>query len=604
MKFRMPFRMKTPSFRRLFPLLLCVSALLCPGVFAVAQPGTGTTTSGPTSGGDLQKILQGESAADQFPSTTEQQGLPIERRVNPDVYRVGPNDQLVISPSGLSDPIPVVVGLDNFLLVPRFRPVDVNGLTLSELESRLDSMYKARSSTYGDIHLSLLKPRAIYVTVSGNVIAPGQYIVTSADRATTAINLAGKIPPELATVDDQFLELSKQSVLGTKSQYGSRNLGVESNGRVPIRTVVIRHADGTTSRADLVRYRAYGDDRDNPTLREGDNIIVEFPNPMSPTVSIAGAVNNPLVAVPYREGDNLGMLVRLAAGVRSDARPENAYVIRTSGKGEQNIGVDLTDSLLVAGFDLQEGDQVIVPGRERTDVQRSGVVTVEGEVVRPQAYAIVPGKTTLSEVIERAGGFTSFASLNGSYIRRPDDPLTFRPQQLVLDPKAGIATSPLSLEDTTRFKFDQQLQQNMVSADFVAIFRMGDKSRDVILQSGDEIMVPREMGQVYVSGRVRHPGWVTHKAGEQYEYYITQAGGYTEAAAPDRVTVEKFGTGIWDGVKHMPIESGDKIYVPGERDTPARTALEQTSTVLLIVSSALSIIQAVLSIINFFDKDN
>lgn len=595
--------MRKPSFCRLFPLLFGIAMLLGAAGVAVAQPGgTGSTSTTPTTGGDLQKILIGQSAASQFPSIDDQQGMPVERRVNPDVYRVGPSDQLVISASGLNDPIPVVIGMDNFLILPRFRPIDVNGLTLTDLERLLDSTYKARSSTYGDIHISLLKPRLIYVTVAGNVIAPGRYIVTSADRATTAIDLAGKIPEELARVDEQFLELSKRSVLGSKSQYGSRNLGVESNGKIPIRSVVVRHADGTTSEADLVRYRAFGDDRDNPTLQEGDNIIVEFPNPISPSVSIAGGVHNPLVAVPYRDGDNLAMLLRLSAGPRSDADPKSAFVIRMSAKGEQSIGVDLTDSQLVAAFDLQEGDQVIVPSRARTTLPRSGVVTIEGEVVRPQAYAIVPGKTTLSEVIERAGGFTPFASLNGSYIRRPDDPLAFRPQQLVLDPKAGIATSPLSLEDTTRFKFDQQLQQNMVSADFVAIFRAGDRSRDVILQSGDEIMVPREMGQVYVSGRVRHPGWVTHRAGEEFEYYIAQAGGYTEAAAPDRVAVEKFGTGIWDGVENIPIDSGDKIYVPGERDTPARTVLEQTSTVLLIVSSALGIIQAVLSIVNFFDK--
>lgn len=600
MNFPLPLRMNNVT-RRLLPLLFLIAACAgnMPAVFA--QPGG--STSPPTAGGDLQKILEGKSAAESFTAAGNQEAMPVERRVNPDVYRVGPNDQLVISATGVAEPIPVVVGLDNMLIIPRFRPVDVNGLTLSELEARVDSLFKARSATYGDINISLLRPRAIYVTVSGNVIAPNTYIVTSADRSTTAISLANKVPEELATVDDQFMELSKRSVLGSKSQYGSRNLGVESSGKIPIRHVVIRHADGTSTNVDLVRYRAFGDDRDNPTLREGDNVIVEFPNPVAPTVSIAGAVNNPLVALPYRNGDNLALLLRLAAGVRADALPREAYVVRVGGAGEERIAIDLTDSLLVSMFPLQEWDQVIVPTKPRPAAQRSGIVTVEGEVVYPQAFAIVPGETTLSQVIERAGGFTPFASLNGAYIRRPEDPLSFRPQQLVLDPKAGIATSPLSLEDTTRFKFDQQLQQNMVSADFVAIFRRGDKSRDVVLQSGDEIMVPREMGQVYVMGRVRHPGWVTYKAGAEYEYYIAQAGGYTEAAAPDRVAVEKFGTGIWDGVDDVPIESGDKIYVPGERDTPARTVLEQTSTVLLIVSSALGIIQAVLGIINFFENN-
>jgi protein involved in polysaccharide export with SLBB domain len=210
----------------------------------------------------------------------------------------------------------------------------------------------------------------------------------------------------------------------------------------------------------------------------------------------------------------------------------------------------------------------------------------------------VPGATTLSQVIEMAGGFSAFASLNGSYIRRPDDPLALRPDIQVIDPKAGIATSTLTLDDTTRFMFDQQLQQNLVSADFVAIFTEGDRTRDVILHSGDVIVVPRELGQVFVRGRVEHPGWVHYVPGKDFLYYITMAGGYTEAAADERVVVEKFGTGIWNDVCCTPIESGDQIYVPGERDTPARTALERASTILAIVASVLLIADTFINIFN------
>ncbi len=582
------------SFRRsLQVFLFCVLAIAA-GHSGFAQPG-----DSPTAGGDLEKILGGKEASKQFSSNTEGEQIPIERRVNAAFYYVGPNDQILVSASGLTEPIPVVVGLDNTLVIPRFQPIDVDGLTLAGLEKRVDSIFKSRSGMYGNVRLSLLASRSVYVNVSGNVIAPGRYILSSADRVTTAIDLANKVPEELATVDDQFLELSKQSVLGNKSQYGSRNLGSEPKAQV--RHVVVRHASGGTSTADLLRYRAFGNDEDNPTLREGDNVIVSFADPFGPKFSAVGAVNNPVIGLPYEEGDNLKLLLSLAAGVRGDAQLGAAYIVRSSDKGEQEIPVDLSNQALVESFLLEPGDQLIVPGKLRKTTAHAGVVTVEGEVVRPQAYSIVSGETTLSQLIDRAGGFTPFASLNGAYIRRPDDPLSLRPQQLVLDPKSGIATSPLSLEDTTRFIFDQQLQRNMVSADFTAIFVDKDASRDVVLQNGDEVIVPRELGQVYVQGRVKHPGWVAYKRGEAYEYYIAQAGGYTAAAAPDRIAVEKFGTGIWDSYK-TDIESGDKIYVPGERDTPARTVLEQTSTILLIVSSALGIIQAVLGIINFFEN--
>ena len=288
-------RMNDISFRWLVGLFLLGMLAIGAGQRCVAQPGD------PTAGGDLEKILSGKEASEQFGANTEGEKMPVERRVNPKFYYVGPNDQLAISASGLTDPIPVLIGLDNTLVIPRFPPIDVDGLTLAELEGRVDSVFRSRSGMYGNVRLSLLGSRFLYVTVSGNVIAPGSYILTSADRITTAINRANKVPEELATVDDEFLELSKKSVLGTKSQFGSRNLGSESMDR--IRRVVIRHADGTTSEADLMHYRAFGDDQNNPTLREGDNVIVSFADPFGPTMSAVGAVNNPVIGIPYEEGD-------------------------------------------------------------------------------------------------------------------------------------------------------------------------------------------------------------------------------------------------------------------------------------------------------------
>lgn len=572
----------------LFALILLLS-----GTPSTAQPDTPPTAGGNT----LDDLLGGENAPS-FPTTGSQE-MPVERSVDPNSYRVGPNDQLMISSTGNAFSIPVVVGYDNTIVLPRgIAPLNVEGMTLTQLRHSLDSVFRARSAGYGTISVSLVKPRVIYVTVTGNVIAPGRYVVTSADRATTAIALANQIPEELASSDEQFMDLTKKSLLGNRSQFGSRNLGATATGSSATRHIIIRHTDGTTSDADLIRYRAFGSSDDNPTLREGDHIIVEVPDPFGELVSIAGAVINPMVGQPYRPGDNALMLVNLSAGPRDDADVDNAYILRVGSGREERIPIDLSDTAMLSRTPLVGGDQIIVPVIERSRAVRSGVVTLVGEVVRPQAYSIVPGVTSLSQVIEMAGGFTPFASLNGSYIRRPDDPLALRPDIQVLDPKAGISTSTLALEDTTRFMFDQQIQQNLVSADFVAIFTDRATDRDVILQSGDVIVVPREMGQVFVKGRVEHPGWVHYVPGKDFFYYITMAGGYTAAAADDRVVVEKFGTGIWNDVCCTPIESGDQIYVPGERDTPARTALERASTILAIVASILLISETFINIFN------
>ncbi len=571
-------------------LMLLIGAI--PTTSALGQRGGST---GPGGLPDVESLLGDDG--NQNPYLTEGEGgPPIERSVEPSTYMVGPSDMLLISASRRSAPFQAVVGYDNTLILPRgLTPVNVSGMTLADLATHLDSHFAARSSGWGTISLSLLQPRSIYVQVSGDVLAPGRYVLTSADRVSTAIDLANRLPEELATANEEFIELSRRSVLGESGGHGARNLGTGSG---QVRDVMIKHADGTVSRADMVRYRAVGEEKENPTLREGDHIIVQRGDPFGASISIVGGVHNPVVGLPWRSGDHLDILVGLSAGIRDDGEALKAYVVRQEVSGETEIAVDLTDPGTLASFKLQASDQVIVPVRQRTIGVRNGVITIEGEVVRPQAYAIIPGKTTLRDVIGRAGGFTPFASMNGAYIRRPDDPLAMRPAQQVVDPKSGMATSELALEDTLRFMFDQQVQQNLVSADFVAVFESGDGSKDVVLQNGDAIVVPRDMGQVYVIGRVAHPGWVSYREGATYEYYVEKAGGYTTAAAPSRVAVEKFGTGVWEGACCTTVESGDRIYIPGERDTPARTALEQTATYLGIAASVLLIADTMINIFN------
>ncbi len=586
-----------PSFRMnsrilFLPFMMFVLVLTCYNSHRVMAQGPET----PVPGADIKSIFDEKETANQFPSITGTELSPVERRVNPEQYYVGPNDYLVITTNILT--FPAVVGFDNQLVLPRgLQPLDVDGLTLAEVSDTLENIFRNRTSEYGTVRVSLQKPRSIYVTVGGNIVVPGRYLLTSADRVTTAVDLANRVPEELASIDKQLLEISKQRVLGGNSQNSIGNVGLGSTSNGIIRRVIVRHADGSSSEADLIRYQAFGEDKDNPTLREGDQIIVEFPDLFAASISIVGAVNNPIVAIRYREEDNIPFLLNLAAGLREDAAPEQAYIVRIGATEEERIPVDLSDSGTMVSFLLAPGDQIIVPSREKLRIGKNGIVTIRGEVVIPQTYSIVPGETRLSQVIEKAGGFTPFASLNGSYIRRLEDPLALRPQRQILDPIAGITTSSLHLEDTLRYVADRQMQQNLVSADFVAIFKHGDRSKDVILQHGDEISIPREREQVYVSGRIKHPGWVTYVPGENYDYYIEKAGGYTKAAAPERVEIEKYGTGVWDGVDAA-IEPGDHIYVPGKRDTPARTALEQAGTILFIISGALGIVSSVINIIN------
>jgi len=512
---------------------------------------------------------------------------PVERPIDPEVYQLGPNDQLILS-LPLIEPgeFPLVVSMDNTLLLPRgFALLDVDGMTLARLRRAVDSLFRARSSSYRNVSISLVKPRSIYVTVNGSVLSPGRYVLTAADRVSTAIDLANTVSEDIPSEQREIL-LKERTRL---SEQGASRYGGVAGGVIPQRWVTVRHNDGTSRRIDLIRYRALGAGVDNPTLREGDEVIVHDADPSAATIAVAGAVNAPTV-IPYSPGDNALLLARLGAGMRGVSG--TAYINHVGEGGLVRIPVDLDDTAALAGIMLSPGDQLVVEHAEpaMTGMQGTGVVSVVGEVMRPSTYPIVPGSTRLSEVIQFAGGFTPQAALNGAYINRRNDARIYRRDLRNADPGGVIATSSLTLDDTTRLKHDIEDQHNRVSADFIAVFERRDAQKDVPLENGDEIVVPANPRHVFVRGRVSHPGWVPYAPGADYETYIELAGGYTDAAVPSRVQVLKYGSGIWDSPGNTEIRPGDEIYIPGERDVPARTSLEVASTVITITSGIVALV--------------
>lgn len=560
-----------------------------------------TVTSGSRSQ-EEQSILKRTETANPL-SNLSRDLPPVERPVDANLYRMGPNDQLILS-LPLMEPgeFPLVVSIDNTLLLPRgFALVNVEGMTLARLRQTVDSLFRARSSSYRNVGLSLVRPRSIYVNVSGNVLSPGRLVLTAADRVTTAIDIANTVSEDVPT--EQREALLKQRMRMNKQD--GLDYGGLAGGAMPQRWVTLRHNDGTSERVDLIRYRALGNQADNPTLREGDEVIVHSFDPSTARIAVSGAVNSPMM-IPYSAGDNALLLARLGSGARSGTGAETAYISRVSSAGLERIEVNLTDTAALAAITLMPGDQLVVEmgSAAVTGGRGTGVVAVIGEVMRPSTYPVIPGTTRLSEVIQQAGGFTSDAALNGAYIRRPGDGRTYRRDLRHADPGAVIATSTLTLDDTTRMKHDMADQFDRVAADFVAIFEGGNRAKDVPLENGDEIVVPATPRQVFVRGRVTFPGWVPYMPGSDFETYVELAGGFTDAAVPGRAQVLKYGTGIWEDPSDTRILPGDEIYIPGERDVPARTSLEVASTIISITSGIVALVSSIYSFVQALERDN
>jgi protein involved in polysaccharide export with SLBB domain len=550
----------------------------------------------PKSGEDIFQTMK----LDKSPAASNLPVVPIERAIDPAWYRLGPNDLLTISlQTGAGEgAIPVTVSVDNTVLIPRGPVLDVKGMTLLQLRRKVEEYYRSRRGSYQNIGVSLTRPRPIYVTVEGDVLTPDRYALTAADRVTTAIDAANQLRDR--TPAAQLRDMAIESGQRDYDEGGRRQPAGVDLRRPPIRSVTIRHNDGSSEEADLVRYQAFGNEKDNPTLREGDQLIVRAARPTEGKISVAGAVNAQKL-VPWRQGDNALMLYRLGAGLTSQAIASGAYLSRQGPTGRTNVSVDLTDTAALARIELSPGDGLYVPSLVSTASAEAGVVTISGEVRQPGSYPIVPGVTKVSEIITLAGGFTTRASLNGGQIIRV--PNTDLPSigDFTDEPVAGMSTSSLYLQDSSRYKYDQ-LQTNRVSVNFAAVQSNPNGPADVVLDNGDQIIIPTDPRSVNIKGRVRFPGWVQYRPGATHLDYIAAAGGFTAAADQERVQVVRFGTGIFEDATGAAINSGDEIYVAGEVDTPARTGLEITNTIVGIAGVIISVTLAILGYIRESNK--
>lgn len=224
-------------------------------------------------------------------------------------------------------------------------------------------------------------------------------------------------------------------------------------------------------------------------------------------VSIQGAVKQPGAYV-LRENMTVEDLVFQAGGFTEEAYLEEAQLSRLSYTRQ----LDNQKALLLniplgkresenGGLAPNETIQVLEPAREvmlqhrdivyiRTDPNYAfqDTVTVTGEVRFPGQYTLLRDNETIGDVINRTGGVLPTGYPKGGRLIRNGERVIVR-----IDEALG-----------------------------------GKKRAQVILQSGDEIIIPPSPNTVEVRGNVGLEGLIKYFDGKRVSYYIDRAGGLGE----------------------------------------------------------------------------
>ena len=287
-------------------------------------------------------------------------------------------------------------------------------------------------------------------------------------------------------------------------------------------------------------------------------------------VVIHGEVAKP-DSYPYADNMTLEDLVIQAGGLREAASVVRVDVSRRiknprSIVDNDTIGQIYTFSLKegfvvdgTPGFILQPYDEVYV--RRSPGYQAQQNVAVEGEILFGGSYAMTSREERLSDLINKAGGTTNYAYLRGAKLtrianasekKRMGDVIRLMSRQLG---EAMIDSLGIRVED--HFTVGIDLEK--------AIANPGSTA-DIVLREGDVISIPKNNNTVTINGAVMVPNTVSYIKGENIDYYLNQAGGYSENAKKSKKFIVYMNGQVTKvkGSGKKQIEPGCEIIVPSK----------------------------------------
>ncbi len=367
---------------------------------------------------------------------------------------------------------------------------------------------------------------------------------------------------------------------------------------------VIRHVDPATRRIS-VSFFSLNDAWQNPKsaldplLRNRDTIFLfsfdddrnfllsglveelskqaEFGIPRK-VVAARGNIRSPGF-YPFFENMNAQDLIRLAGGLLESSSGINAEITRQVFDHEHNRNQKHFN------FDLRKENPELLAGDSLTIQQipfwkETKTVEIVGEVISPGIYTILPGET-LTEVIERAGGLSPYAYIDGTTYSRQDlrdleqqqlEALREDIQKEILNINLNKSTvvEGVSQEETNDIL--DNIENAEVKGFLVINLRdilTNPEEYDFELEDGDIITVPAFKPTVTVVGEVQHSTSHFYDARVSLDDYIESSGGTKRNADDKRIFVVRANGQVivprknsWFKRNSVEIKPGDTIVVP------------------------------------------
>ena len=318
------------------------------------------------------------------------------------------------------------------------------------------------------------------------------------------------------------------------------------------------------------------------------------------TVSIFGEVARP-GDFPFSENTTLEDVIIQAGGLKESASTVRVDVSRRIKDSKGTEAIDKIGELYTfalkegfvidgePGFILKPYDQIFV--RKSPAYQPQINVRVEGEILFGGTYALTHKTERLSDLVEKAGGVTSYAYVKGARLARKINAEERMRMESVLEMAKNSTTESDSI-DISKIDLGDIYY---VGIDLEKALANPKSDADIVLREGDELIIPEYNNTVRISGAVMYPNTVSFQKGKSLAYYIEQAGGYGNRAKKSKAYIVHMNGQVKKAKKYNNnvIQPGCEIIVPSKEKNQF-----QLQNILSIASTSASLATMIASIAN------
>jgi protein involved in polysaccharide export with SLBB domain len=414
-------------------------------------------------------------------------------------YTIMPGDRIQVNIWGAhayNDTL--MVDQQGNIFLPEVGPVQVAGMRQGDLLGRVRQQLAEVFKTNVEVYVNLLTAQPVAVYVTGFVSRPGRYAGGMNDSPLYYLDRAGGIIPDRGTY---------------------RNIRVQRAGK-------------TISSIDLYDFILNGRIGDT-RLQDGDVIVV---GKRGNCVMADGLI--PQHASYESKGKHFdgNDLITLAAPL-----PAASHVSITGTRNTLPFHVYLSLGEF-SRFALAANDKVeFLADRPGESI----MISVSGSILGPTRYP-VKRNTHLREVLSHIPIDPALSNLDGIYIKRKS--VVEQQRKAIRDAlrrlESSVLTATSANQESAAIRVEEaklvQIFADKVSTlepDGVVVVTRAGQTADIIMEDGDEIVIPQRSDIVQVSGEVLVPKAVVYAKGQDAPNYVRDAGGFTDRADENNILV-------------------------------------------------------------------